>query len=86
MKPMLKAPGTKRLTLKCDEPLSSFAFKFILRRYNEVVLLKFSKRPPQYDHKLNAMVRLYASFVCVTSMLFYKAKGVYNCLLTIIPS
>jgi len=33
MKPKLKAPGTKRLTLKCDEPLSNFAFKFNLRRY-----------------------------------------------------
>jgi len=30
----LKAPGTKRLKLKCDEPLSNFAFNFILRRYN----------------------------------------------------
>jgi hypothetical protein len=33
MKPKSKAPRTKRLTLKCDEPLSSFAFKFNLRRY-----------------------------------------------------
>jgi hypothetical protein len=33
MKPKLKAPGTKRLTLKCDGTLSSFAFKFNLRRY-----------------------------------------------------
>ena len=30
---MLKAPGTKRLELKYDELLSSFAFKFNLRRY-----------------------------------------------------
>jgi hypothetical protein len=30
---MLKAPGSKRLTLKYDEPLSNFAFKFNLRRY-----------------------------------------------------
>ena len=30
---MLKAPGTKRLKLKYDEPLSNFAFKFNLRRY-----------------------------------------------------
>jgi hypothetical protein len=35
MKPQLKAPGTKRLTVKCDEPLSSFAFKFSLRRYSK---------------------------------------------------
>jgi hypothetical protein len=31
--PTLKALGTKRLKLKCDEPLSNFAFKFNLRRY-----------------------------------------------------
>ena len=29
----LKAPGTKRLKLKSDETLPSFAFKFNLRRY-----------------------------------------------------
>ena len=32
-KPTSKAPGTKCLKLKCDEPLSKFAFKFKLRRY-----------------------------------------------------
>ena len=32
--PTLKAPGTKRLKLKYDAPLSKFAFKFNLRRYN----------------------------------------------------
>ena len=31
IKPMLKAPGTKRLKLKHDEPLLNFAFKFNLR-------------------------------------------------------
>ena len=31
--PILKAPGTKRLKLKHDKLLSSFAFKFNLRRY-----------------------------------------------------
>jgi hypothetical protein len=36
MKPTLKAPGTKRSKLKHDEPLSSSAFKFNLRRYNQV--------------------------------------------------
>jgi len=36
VKPTLKAPGTKRLKPKYDEPLSKFAFKFNLRRYNEV--------------------------------------------------
>jgi len=33
MKPRFKAPGTKRLNLKYDELLSSFAFNFNLRRY-----------------------------------------------------
>ena len=33
IKPMLKPPGTTHLKLKCDELLSSFAFKFNLRRY-----------------------------------------------------
>jgi hypothetical protein len=33
MKPPLKAPETKRLKLKYDEPLSNFAFKFDLRRF-----------------------------------------------------
>jgi lipoate-protein ligase A len=33
IKPTLKAPGTKRLKLKYDDPLSNFAFKFNLRRY-----------------------------------------------------
>ena len=35
VKPTLKPPGTKRLKLKCDEPLSNFAFNFNLRRYIE---------------------------------------------------
>ena len=33
-KTTLRAPGTKRLNLKCDEPLSNVAFKFNLRRYS----------------------------------------------------
>jgi hypothetical protein len=37
-KPTLKAPGTKRLKLKHDRLVSSFAFKFKLRRYMKVVL------------------------------------------------
>jgi hypothetical protein len=36
IKPTLKAPGTKRLKLKCDEPLSNFVFNFNLRRYSWV--------------------------------------------------
>ena len=33
IKPRLKAPVTKRLTLKSDEPLSNLAFTFDLCRY-----------------------------------------------------
>jgi hypothetical protein len=33
IKPTSKTPGTKRLRLKCDDPLSHFAFNFHLRRY-----------------------------------------------------
>ena len=33
IKPTLKAPGTKRLKLKYDKLLSSFAFNFNLRHY-----------------------------------------------------
>jgi len=36
IKPTLKAPGTERLKLKCDEPLLNFAFNFNLRRYDWV--------------------------------------------------
>jgi hypothetical protein len=36
IKPMLKAPGTKHLKLKCDILLSISAFKFDLRRYSKV--------------------------------------------------
>jgi hypothetical protein len=33
MKPNLKLPGTKRLKLKYDGPVSNFAFRFNLRHY-----------------------------------------------------
>jgi hypothetical protein len=33
----LKAPGIKPLTLRFDEALSTFAFKFNLRRYSKAV-------------------------------------------------
>jgi len=36
IKPALKAPGTKRLKLRCDVLLSTSAFKFKLRRYSWV--------------------------------------------------
>jgi hypothetical protein len=45
--PKLKPPGTKRLKLKCNTLLSTFAFKFNLRRFNQArkyVLLKKEAR------------------------------------------
>ena len=40
VKPKLKPPGTKRLKLKYDGPLSNAAFKFSLRRYTEVLVFR----------------------------------------------
>jgi len=36
MKPTFKAPGSKQLNLEHEKPLSIFAFKFNLRRYDRV--------------------------------------------------
>jgi len=38
VKPTLKAPGSKRSRLKYDILLSSFAFKFNVRRYIQVLV------------------------------------------------
>ena len=38
MKPMLKAPGTKRLKLKYDKLNSTFAFNFNMRLYSKVII------------------------------------------------
>ena len=38
VKPTLKAPGTRRLKLKCDEPLLNFAFNFNLRRSTKLAI------------------------------------------------
>ena len=42
IKPTLTAPGTKRLTLKCDILLSTSAFKFNSRRYTVVTNRTFA--------------------------------------------
>jgi hypothetical protein len=61
MKPKLKPPGTKPLKLTCDVPLSTYAFKFNLRRYNEgdedgydatMVTTMLGAPPPLADPKL----------------------------------
>ena len=51
MKPVLKAPGTKRLKLKCDGPVSSFAFNCILRRYSEGRKFLGERDPVIFGHK-----------------------------------
>jgi hypothetical protein len=38
IKPTLRPPGTKRLKLKYDKPLSSFAYNFNSRRYTKQYL------------------------------------------------
>jgi len=43
MKPMLKPPGIKQLKLKCDILLSTFAFKFNLRRHSKVLEYRSEK-------------------------------------------
>ena len=40
IKPTLKAPGTKRLKLKCHRLLSSFAFNFNLRHQSSCAALR----------------------------------------------
>ena len=45
MKPVVKAPGTKRLKLQCDGSLSNFAFNFNLRRYTTVAYHGISGPP-----------------------------------------
>jgi len=42
MKPMLKPHGTKHLKLKCDKLLSTFPFKFNLRRFSAASWLRYS--------------------------------------------
>ena len=64
IKPTMKAPGTKRLKLKYDEPLSGFGFNFNLRRYipraraaharrggrgQGLTLVHFSAQPEPFD-------------------------------------
>ena len=40
IKPKLKAPGSWRLKLQYDEPPSTFAFKFYLRRFTTETTLR----------------------------------------------
>jgi hypothetical protein len=49
IKPKLKPPGTKRLKLEHDVPLSNFAFKFNLRRYTSAQGTVFELCQECYD-------------------------------------
>jgi len=64
IKPKLKPPGTKHLKLKCDELLSSFAFRFNLRRYIKELMM---------DHDRFGLVRRCRSTL---SKLPLKAPGI----------
>ena len=59
MNPTLKAPGTKRLKLNYDEPLSNFALNFNLRRYSKGRILQgeanLQKRHEMRASQLTAM-------------------------------
>jgi len=48
----LKPPGTKRLKLQYDEPLSNFAFKFKLRRYTKYITVA---KMANYDAALDGV-------------------------------
>jgi len=48
IKPAYKAPGIKLLTLKYDNPLSSSAFEFNLRRYIQATAIGALQRAGQY--------------------------------------
>jgi len=43
IKPTLKARGTTRLKLTCDEPLSNFALNFKSRRYTKDVFTELDE-------------------------------------------
>ena len=57
IKPKLKPPRSKRLKLKCDEPLSKFAVKFNLRRFTMARLkMVFSRGIVAAAHQCGAVV------------------------------
>ena len=48
--PTLKAPGSNRLKLKYDQLVSSFAFKFNLRRYTVRKKREGRERTAELEH------------------------------------
>ena len=58
IKPTLKAPGTKRLKLKCDVLLSTSAFKSNSRRYNKAAIKHFEMLNTRVTHDPGILARL----------------------------
>jgi hypothetical protein len=52
LKPKLKPPGAKRLNLKCDILLSTFAFKVNLRRYSTGIVSCVGKETIPFKTKM----------------------------------
>ena len=50
VKPTLKAPGTKRFTVKYEKLLTVSAFKFNLRRYSVVDAVRTGRQGPTLVH------------------------------------
>jgi hypothetical protein len=78
IKPKLKAPGTKRLKLKYDELLSTFAFKINSRRYT---METFMRAEAEAFHQIqlvpNSPVPIFAHFENFSAQLNHP-KGVIN--------
>ena len=74
-RPTLKAPITKRLKLKYDELLSSFAFNFNLRRYTMSTtrwLEHHSKRLAKVKGSLENQLKKYSTSTLPTSVTYSK--------------
>jgi len=80
-KPPLKPPGTNLLTLKHDDPLSTFAFRFYLRRYNKgrgvARLLDHLGRAVQVD-----ILKIHVESACGFSACNYNVTTCFQLLLS----
>ena len=84
IKPALKAPGTKRLELIYDGPLSNFAFNFNLRRYSTETFYKNkyiggdAPARPQARQDDQQMGHLGAIAESTTSEVLERGQGKYS--------
>ena len=74
IKPMLKAPGTKRLKLTYDEPLSSFAFKFNLCRYTPPII------PVELPLKVGRDTWIMLAALFITYLSQYPPRVIPSCI------